>query len=72
MTCIKIKEKMWDCLLQNNFSQEFAEHFVSCSDCSVKFEQIKQIIQTIKPKIKVRASDNFTFNTIKKIEVQKN
>ena len=67
MNCNKIKEKMWDYLLDDTLPQELQEHFAHCSDCSAEFEQLQQTIQTLKPKIKVHASDNFSNNIIKKL-----
>jgi len=70
MNCNEIKEKMWDYLLEDNLPQEFEEHLAHCSDCSAEFEQLQQIIQTLKPKIKIRASNNFTNNIINKLNLE--
>jgi hypothetical protein len=68
MNCNEVKEKMWDYLSDNNLPHEFEEHLAHCPDCSAEFEQLQHFIQTLKPKIKVRASNNFTNNTIKKLK----
>jgi len=70
MNCNEIKEKMWDYLLENNLPQEFEEHLAHCSDCSAEFEHLQQIIQTLKPKMKIRASNNFTNNIINKLNLE--
>ena len=71
MNCKETKEKMWDYLLNDNLPQELDEHFAHCSDCSAEFEQMKQIIQTLKPKAEIRASADFTNNTIQKLKKEK-
>ena len=71
MNCKDIKEKMSDYLLDDNLPQEFEEHLAHCPDCSAEFEQLEHFLQTLKPKVNVRASDNFTNNIIKKMKKEK-
>lgn len=70
MNCKEIKEKMWDCLLEDNLPQEMEEHFKHCPNCRTEFEQLQQFIQSLKPKIKISASDNFVNNTIEKLNME--
>jgi hypothetical protein len=62
---------MLDYLSTDNRPQEFEEHLAHCSDCSAEFEQLQHLFQTLKPKVKVCASNNFTINTIQKINKKK-
>ena len=68
MNCNSFKEKMYDYLFEDNLPQEFEKHLADCSDCSAEFEHLRQIVQTLKPKIKVRASNNFSHQLINKIK----
>jgi hypothetical protein len=68
MNCNEIKEKMWNYLFNDQKPpQEFEQHLAQCSDCNAEFEHLQQVIQNMKPKTKVCASDNFTKNIIKKL-----
>ena len=68
MNCNDFKEKMYDYLLSDNLPQDFEKHLADCSDCSAEFEQLKQTVQTLKPKIKVCASNNFSHILLNKLK----
>jgi hypothetical protein len=68
MNCKETKEKMWDYLLEDNYPQEFEKHLADCSDCCAEFEQLLQTLKTIKPKLKVSASNIFSLQTINKLK----
>ena len=70
MNCKDIKEKMWDYLLNDNVPQEMKKHFEHCSSCKTEFEQLQDLIQSLKPKVKINASDNFVNNTIEKLTME--
>ena len=72
MNCKDIKKKMIDCLSDEDISQELKEHFTHCSTCRAEFEQLQQVVQNLKPKMEIRASENFVNNTIKKLNKEEN
>ena len=70
MNCKDVKNRMIDYLSTEDIPQEMKEHLLHCPTCNAEFEQLQYLIQTLKPKIEIRTSDNFTNNIIKKLNME--
>ena len=70
MNCKDIKISMLDYLSEENIPQEMKDHFAACPSCRSEFEQMQHLFQTLKPKIAINASQNFTKNIIYKLNME--
>ena len=70
MDCKSLKEKMIDYVFPEDIPQEMKEHFASCPTCRDEFVQMQRIVQTLKPKIEINTSSNFTNNLIHKLNME--
>jgi hypothetical protein len=70
MNCKDVKTSMIDYLSNDDIPQEMKEHFSHCKTCKAEFEQLQRLMQTLKPKIEIKTSENFTNNIIHKLNME--
>ena len=70
MNCKETQKVMIDYLFNDNIVQEFKNHLEHCPTCCKEFEQMKYVVQKLKPNIEIKTSSNFINNTIQKLNME--
>lgn len=75
MNCNIVKENLLD-LFDEDISpkekDEMLQHIKSCHDCELEYEELKVLTKEIKPKMKVKASDELKSKIISKVMKEEN